>query len=105
MNTGKVMDEVKSKVDEVKSKMENVNPYREEGKVARAIESQTSRLPSDTFLWAATGVMVASLTMKILQKRHTALFIGQWVAPILLMGLYNKIVKIQGHDQLNDQPD
>ena len=92
-------------VDEVKTKIENINPYREEGKVAKAIESQTSRIPSDAFLWVATGVMAASLTLKVLKKSHTALFVGQWVAPILLMGLYNKIVKIQGHDQLSDLPD
>ena len=27
-----------------------------------------------------------------------ALFIGQWVAPFLLLGIYNKIVKTEGHD-------
>lgn len=97
MNTEKLTSEIKAKV-------ENINPYREEGKVARAIESQTSKLPSDTFLWLATGIMAASLTLKILQRKHTALFVGQWVAPVLIMGLYNKIVKIKGHDQLHEEP-
>ena len=91
--------------NDIKSKIENINPYREEGKVAKAIEAQTSRLPSDIFLWVATGVMATSLTLKVLRKSRAALFVGQWAAPILLMGLYNKIVKIQGHDQLSNQPD
>jgi len=97
MDAGNITEKVKTKID-------NLNPYREEGKIAKAIESQTSRLPSDTFLWAAGGIMLTSLTLKLLKKNQTALFIGQWVAPVLLCGLYNKIVKIQGHDQLNDIP-
>ena len=97
MNTEKITSDVKSKI-------ENLNPYREEGKVAKAIEAQTSRLPSDTFLWAAGGVVLTAITLKLLRKSHSALFVGQWIAPILLLGLYNKIVKIQGHDQLNDTP-
>jgi hypothetical protein len=36
-----------------------------EGKVARAIEQQTAKLPSDMFLWAALGSMGASLALGI----------------------------------------
>ncbi len=70
----------------------NKNPQHQEGPVAEAIEEQTAKLPSDLFLWAALGSMGVSLTMQLLGKRHTSLFIGQWAAPILLLGLYNKIV-------------
>jgi uroporphyrinogen-III decarboxylase len=83
---------------ELKSKAANFNPERKEGPVAKAIESQTAKLPSDTFLWAAIGAMATSLTLKIMGKNHTALFIGQWAAPFLLLGVYNKIVKVEGHD-------
>jgi len=76
----------------------NLNPQHSEGPVARAIEEQTAKLPSDIFLWAALGSMGASLTLKILGRNHTALFVGQWAAPFLLLGLYNKIVKLEGHD-------
>lgn len=70
-----------------------------EGKVAKAIENQTAKLPSDTFLWAALGSMAVSATLKIFGKNHTALFVGQWAAPFLLLGVYNKIVKVEGSDQ------
>jgi hypothetical protein len=83
---------------ELKSKVSNLNPERKEGPVAKAIESQTAKLPSDTFLWAAIGSMAASLTLKLMGKNHTALFVGQWAAPFLLLGVYNKIVKVEGHD-------
>lgn len=78
--------------------MEDFNKEKEEGPVARAIEEQTAKLPSDVFLWAAIGAMAVSCTLKCLGKKHTALFIGQWTAPLLLFGVYNKIVKTEGHD-------
>lgn len=72
---------------------------RKEGRVAKAIETQTSKLPSDTFLWASLGAMATSLTLKLAKQDHLALFVGQWAAPFLLLGLYNKIVKVEGHDK------
>ena len=74
------------------------NTQHKEGKVARAIEEQTAKLPSDLFLWAAFGSMAISLGMKLARREHQALFVGQWAAPFLLLGLYNKIVKLEGHD-------
>jgi hypothetical protein len=69
-----------------------------EGTATTAIENQTAKLPSVTFLAAALGAMGVSLALKCLGKNHTALFVGQWAAPFLLMGIYNKIVKVEGHD-------
>jgi hypothetical protein len=74
------------------------NPQHKEGPIARNIEEQTAKLPSDLFLWAALASMGVSLTLKCLGKKHTALFVGQWAAPFLLLGVYNKIVKLEGHD-------
>jgi hypothetical protein len=77
---------------------ENFNPTHKEGPIAKAIETQTAKIPSDVFLWAALGSMGISLTLKLIKHNHTALFVGQWAAPFLLLGLYNKIVKLEGHD-------
>jgi hypothetical protein len=81
-----------------KTKTANGNAEQQEGKIAREIEEQTAKLPSDIFLWASLGSMAASLTLKILKKDETALFVGQWSAPFLLLGIYNKIVKVEGSD-------
>jgi hypothetical protein len=91
--------DVKTMKEDLKRKAARVNPEHKEGPVAKAIESQTSKLPSDTFLWASVAAMAASLTLKLLKKDDTALFVGQWAAPFLLFGVYNKLVKQQGHDQ------
>jgi hypothetical protein len=82
-----------------------LNDDRTEGTTAKAIESQTSKLPSDWFLWAAVGSMAASATLKCLGQKHTALFVGQWAAPFLILGLYNKLVKLEGHDQIDSVPE
>lgn len=76
----------------------NLNPQHQEGPVAEAIEEQTAKLPSDLFLWAALGSMAISLGFKLAGKDDKALFVGQWPAPFLLLGLYNKLVKLEGHD-------
>ncbi len=69
-----------------------------EGKLTVAIEEQTSKIPSGVFLTAALASMTVSLVLKCCHKKNNALFIGQWAAPFLIMGLYNKIVKTNGHD-------
>ncbi|MDQ6844389.1 MAG: hypothetical protein M3Z92_08575 [Bacteroidota bacterium] len=76
------------------------NPQHKEGPVAKSIEEQTAKIPSDVFLWAALGSMGISLALKLTGKKnkHNSLFIGQWAAPFLLLGVYNKLVKLQGHD-------
>lgn len=72
---------------------------QKEGPVAKAIERQTSKLPSDTFLWLGLGSIAASLTLYLVDKKETANFVGQWAPTFLLLGLYNKVVKVAGHDK------
>jgi hypothetical protein len=72
-----------------------------EGVVARTIEEQTAKLPSDIFLWAALGAIGVSAALEIAGKTEKRNFIGQWVAPFLLLGIYNKIVKVAGSDKLS----
>jgi hypothetical protein len=72
-----------------------------EGVVARTIEEQTAKLPSDTFLWAAVGAMATSAIFEFSGAKDKSRFIGQWVAPLLLFGVYNKLVKQQGSDRVH----
>jgi hypothetical protein len=63
-----------------------------------AIEQKTSRIPSSTFLAFAVGSMVTSAVLRIAGKRDWSLFVGQWAAPFLILGNYNKMVKQHGSD-------
>jgi hypothetical protein len=83
----------------------NFNPEHKEGPVATMIEEQTAKVPSDVFLWTAIGAIALSAVMQIVggtkknkDMEHRSLFFGQWVAPFLLLGIYNKLVKLEGHD-------
>jgi hypothetical protein len=70
-----------------------------EGQVAKAIEKQTAKLPSDAFLWMAVGSITLSATMQMMGNKHASLFVGQWAPTFLLLGLYNKLVKQLGSDR------
>jgi hypothetical protein len=69
-----------------------------EDRITGALEAQTSKVPSSTFLGLALGSMVASFTLKMMGKDDWALFVGQWAAPFLIVGSYNKMVKQHGSD-------
>ena len=71
-----------------------------EDQVTKAIEKETSKIPSMLFLGMALGAIAVSAALKCSKGKDDkdALFIGQWVAPFLLLGIYNKIVKTEGHD-------
>ena len=77
---------------------DNPNPEHKEGPVTKAIENQTAKLPSDLFLWAALASMGVSAYIQFSSDRERSLFVGQWAAPFLLLGLYNKLVKLEGSD-------
>lgn len=70
-----------------------------EGPVAKAIEKYTAAVPSDVYLWTAIGAMAVSLGLFIAGKKNSSMFVGQWAPSFLIMGLYNKIVKVEGHDK------
>ena len=76
-------------------------PDHSEGGLARPIEDYTAWLPSDTFLWLAGGSILGSLALKFSGRHHDALFVGQWAPTFLILGLYNKIVKVAGHDRVS----
>ena len=71
---------------------------RSEGRVARSIEGQTTRLPSDAFLWAAFGSMAGSLILQTMGKKEESNFVGQWAPTLLILGMYNKMVRLLGSD-------
>ena len=74
-----------------------------EGFMAKTIEEQTAKLPSDTFLWLALGSIGASLTLKLSGRDKDALFVGQWAPTFLILGLYNKLVKQLGSDRTENR--
>lgn len=65
-----------------------------DGIVARTMEKQTAKLPADIFLWGALGSIGVSLYFEITGNADKSRFVGQWVSPFLLLGVYNKLIKM-----------
>jgi len=72
----------------------------QEDQFTAAIEKYTAPIPSTVYLGLALASIVASITIQSVQKEkaNPALYVGQWVAPFLLLGIYNKMVKQHGSD-------
>lgn len=69
------------------------NLKEQEDVTTTKIENVTAKIPSDVFLLSAIGAIGISLTLKLMKRKDDSDFVGQWVAPILLLGVYNKLVK------------
>lgn len=73
-----------------------------EGKVTKQVEQFTARIPSIGYLSLALGSMALSLGLVAFTRKKTlANFIGLWVPSFMLVGIYNKLVKIEGSDHLS----
>lgn len=69
-----------------------------EDAVTKTIERYTSAIPSSAFLAIGLASMALSLAAQLAGRGKWGNFIGQWVPTWLIIGLYNKLVKVQGHD-------
>lgn len=91
------MEQFVGKMREKVNTMETQAP--KEGEMARRIERVTARVPSVTWLILSVGSMALSAGLAMLKNRKgTANFVGLWVPTLLLIGIYNKIVKIEGSE-------
>ena len=70
-----------------------------EGRTTKSIERVTAAIPSSTWLVLAGGTIAGALTLKLLGRDQTANFVGEWVPTLLLLGLYNKVVKLMGSER------
>jgi hypothetical protein len=70
----------------------------QEDQITAAIEKVTAQVPSSAYLALALGSMAVSVGFQAAKKPHSALFVGQWAAPFLILGIYNKLVKLHGSD-------
>ncbi|HLJ59243.1 MAG TPA: hypothetical protein VKZ50_05880 [bacterium] len=86
--------------------MENAEKLRDgvsslkpkEHELTKAIEAITAPIPSSAYLGVAVAAMGVSLMLMLSGRKDAAQFIGHWAPAILIMGLYNKLVKQLGSD-------
>ena len=74
-------------------------PDPREDIVTKGIEQYTASVPSTMYLAVAVGAMGLSLALQVAGRGKWGNFVAQWVPTWLILGLYNKIVKVQGSDR------
>lgn len=91
------MDTIKQMTDngDARSQMSN----QTEGTATKRIEKVTASFPSATWLVLGGGSILLSLSLKLMGRDSAATFVGQWAPTMLMLGLYNKIVKVMGSDR------
>lgn len=67
-----------------------------EGSFTRVLEQQTAKIPSHWFLAASLGCMLGALGFESVGKKRWSRIVGMWAEPLLVMGVYNKLVKMLG---------
>jgi len=72
-----------------------------EDQFTKTVEDYTSALPSSAYLGVALGAMGISLALQLRGDGKWGNFIGQWVPTWLMIGVYNKLVKLEGHDRFH----
>jgi len=80
-------------------------PDPREDTFTKNVEKYTASIPSTMYLGIAVGAMAISLALQIGGRGKWGNFIAQWVPTWLIIGLYNKLVKVEGHDQTDRSAD
>jgi hypothetical protein len=75
-----------------------------EDQFTRFIEEYTAAIPSSAYLGVALGAMALSLVCQATGRGKWGNFIAQWVPTWLIIGVYNKLVKLEGHDRASEEP-
>jgi hypothetical protein len=88
-----------SAMDNYEDTLETGRPQIIEDGFTKSVEDYTAAVPSSAYLGIALGAMALSLAFQLTGRGKLANFIAQWVPAWLIIGVYNKLVKIEGHDQ------
>lgn len=67
-----------------------------EGTFTRLVEQQTAKIPSHWFLAVSLAAMAASLLLELAGNHRHSRFVGMWAPSLLIVGVYNKLVKSLG---------
>lgn len=74
-------------------------PEPTEDRVTKTLERYAATVPSSGFLAVALASMGLSLIFQLGGRGKWGNFVAQWVPTWLLFGVYNKLVKLEGHDR------
>lgn len=88
-------------MDNYEGAFESEQPRPSEDSFTKSVEEYTASMPSSAYLGVAVGAMFLSLACQVAGHGKWGNFIAQWVPTWLIIGVYNKLVKLEGHDQID----
>jgi hypothetical protein len=68
-------------------------------KLTKSLKEYTASMPFSAYLGVAAGAMILSLVCEFTGRNKWANFLAQWVPFCLIIGVYNKLVKLEAYDQ------
>ena len=84
--------------DKAEEMVEDAGKHQQEDTITTNIERVTSNVPSGVFLATGVACIGVSAALAMAGKTRYANFVGMWVPTILILGLYNKLVKVTEQD-------
>lgn len=90
-------------MDNYEGALETNPPPAPEDSFTKSVEDFTASVPSSAYLGIAVGAMALSLVCQAAGRGKWGNFIAQWVPTWLIIGLYNKVVKLEAHDHADSR--
>jgi len=72
-----------------------------EDQITKSVEAYTAAIPTSSYLGVAAGAMALSLICQVTGRGKWGNFIAQWVPTWLMFGVYNKLLKLEGHENFD----
>jgi hypothetical protein len=85
-------------MDEITQPYSGAEQSKTEDRFTRTVEDYTAAVPSSAYLGVAIGAMGLSFLCQVTGRGKWGNFFAQWAPTWLMIGLYNKLVKLEGHD-------
>jgi hypothetical protein len=90
--------EGESEMDNYEGALETEAPQTRGDKLTKSAKEYAPSMPSSAYLGIAAGAMILSLVCELTGRNKWGNFIAQWVPVCLIIGVYNKLVKLEAHD-------
>ena len=86
-------------MDNYEGAFDTAQPRRTEDSLTKTVEEYTAAVPSSAYLGVAVGAMALALMLQLAGRGKWGNFVAQWVPAWLIIGVYNKLVKLEGHER------
>jgi len=61
----------------------------------KRVDDMAAKIPNVGYMGLAVGSMLLSASLVLLKKKELGNFVGLWAPSLLIIGVYNKLVKMQ----------